>query len=243
MVTGQPLVLLRQDEIGPSGEVRTMFRVQSSGFPLYFASSKYTPSLGGHKTTLYSRQAEVGSVSLEYFQLGKSREIKASTFYTRPNFFSDKLVWRSFEGKQLRWKRDNSGALVLIDHKSRQVLASAQTSLSPAGVPTTTLRIHFSLFSAVSRPPNSRLVVPMSSPSSLSSTESSSSSSSKLKRASFTVTPPTLSYAQPQPEGTKGTTLELVILSLLHQDYQRLEKERQSQQEADQDENREWDPW
>ncbi|GAA5956350.1 hypothetical protein JCM3765_005637 [Sporobolomyces pararoseus] len=230
-----PLVLIRTDEISQRGEVRTTFAETSSGSPVYFATSRYTPSIEGHKTTLYSRQSEVGSVSMDYFQLGRSREIKSTTFYTRPNFFSDKLVWKSFEGKQLRWKRDESGSLILIDHKSRQTLASAQTTISAAGQPMTTLKIHPSLLSSDgrSKQPNSRLVTPLSSPSSISSNESSP----KLKR--MTVAPPTLAYS---PPSEKGTTLELVILSLLHQDYQRLHKERQRQEEADEKSN-EWDPW
>ncbi|GAA5983320.1 hypothetical protein JCM5350_003070 [Sporobolomyces pararoseus] len=235
-----PLVLIRTDEISQHGEVRTTFAESSSGSPVYFATSRYTPSIEGHKTTLYSRQSEVGSVSMDYFQLGRSREIKSTTFYTRPNFFSEKLVWKSFEGKQLRWKRDESGSLILIDHKSRQTLASAQTAISAAGQPMTTLKIHPSLLSNESRnkQPNSRLVTPLSSPSSISSNESSSSP--KLKRVSVAPPPPpTLAYAH---SSEKGMTLELVILSLLHQDYQRLHKERQRQEEADEKSN-EWDPW
>ncbi|GAA5888902.1 hypothetical protein JCM16303_002185 [Sporobolomyces ruberrimus] len=242
--TPAPLVLVRTDEVGLRGEVRTAFRELGSEFPLFFASSEYTPSLEGHKTTLYSRHKQVGSVSLDQFQLGKSREIDSSTFYTRPNFFSDKLVWRSFEGKQLRWKRDQSGSLILIDHKSKQTLATAGTSLSPSGQPRTTLKIHGSLLPAESKVQQSsnRNSIPLSSPSSLSSTDSSSSSfspPSKLKRSSVGTSPATLAYSQPNE---KGTTLELVILSLLHQDYLRMQKEHQKQEEADERSN-EWDPW
>ncbi|GAA6021535.1 hypothetical protein JCM11491_006475 [Sporobolomyces phaffii] len=227
--TAQALTLVRTDEIGQRGEVQTIFRELASGFPVFLASSKYVPRVEGHKTTLYNPQSEVGSVSLDYFQLGRSREIESREFYTRPNFFSDKLVWKSFEGKQLRWKRDESGSLILIDHKTRQTLASAQTSLSPTGQPRNTIKIHPSLLPSESKAqqPNSRLAAPLSSPSSVLSNDSASSN--KLKRSSV-VSPPTLAYSSPHD---KGTTLELVILSLLHQDYLRLAKERQNLEDAD----------
>ncbi|GAA5846208.1 hypothetical protein JCM3766R1_000749 [Sporobolomyces carnicolor] len=275
------LTLIRTDEISRDGQVRTTFREVASDLPLYFAASQYVAAVEGHKTTLYSRHAQVGSVSLDSFQVGSSREIDASTFYTRPSFFSEKLVWKSFEGKQLRWKRDDSGALLLIDHKSRQTLATAHTNLTPSGEPRTILKVHPSLLlTATSRAahptqrpgakPISRTVAPVN-PSPSSSADSSPSPSTKLtKRASGSAAAihsvPTLDYNMsqssnfahppppPSPEQPSrhvdtsksrsgGTTLELVILSLLHQDYQRLDKERQLQIESDARSNHEWDSW
>ncbi|GAA5923699.1 uncharacterized protein JCM15063_003733 [Sporobolomyces koalae] len=255
-MSARPLVLVRTDEIGRRGEVRTTLFDSTCDFPLFTALSQYTPALEGHKTTLYARQSQqVGSVSLDYFQLGKSREIKSTAFYTRANFFSDKLVWRTLEGQQLRWKRDNSGQLILIDHKTRQTLASAQTMLLSTGKSRTTIKIHPSLLPQ-SETPNSRIVTPMESPASISSVETTFAlpvTPTRLKRQSMALlspkspsflqspTPPK-SASSPNRATSGSTTLELVILSLLHQDYLGKERERQMMEEADERSN-EWDPW
>ncbi|GAA5846321.1 hypothetical protein JCM5353_001489, partial [Sporobolomyces roseus] len=113
----------------------------------------------------------------------------------------------------------------------------------------TTLTIHPSLVPSQSFPQYSqrRPFVPLASPSSLSSSDSSSSPprSSKLYRSKpssyLSAVPPPPPASQEVGKATT-TTLDLLILSLLHQDYLRLEKHRQTQEEADERSN-EWDPW
>lgn len=172
------------------------------------------------------------------------------------SFLIESLSWTSADlhstDSSSITRRNN--LLSLLKRPSSTRNQSKPTSDSLARIDTdsrfsrTTLTIHPSLVPSQYLPQHSqqrRPFIPLSSPSSLSSSSDSSSPPSKLHRSNrasyFSAVPPPIQPTNDK-KTTTTTTLDLLILSLLHQDYLRLEKYRQTQEEADERSN-EWDPW
>ncbi|GAA6062610.1 hypothetical protein JCM10212_002204 [Sporobolomyces blumeae] len=241
-MTTTTLKLVRYDSINREGKVKTVFVDSFSEKPVYFAKTERTSALEANRTVLFDtrKPIAVGAVSLDWIQLGNERATKATNFFRRPNFLSEKQVWTTAEGIDVRWKTLQDGTLVLVAHKTKQQLVTVNLQSSAASTtPQLTITINTHLLS----PSSSTLAPPLDYSKRFSTLVPSKKKISKKPDHSPTSTSTSTSTAARCPSATSQTscsTIDLVILSLVHQDYVRADSNRLKQAEADERSN-EWE--
>ncbi|BGP44228.1 hypothetical protein JCM10450v2_000039 [Rhodotorula kratochvilovae] len=225
--------LLRDDSTprkGTCGTRRTrFFDASGDGRVVYSATHAVSRTEGGWETALELEGQPVGRVSLHWLQVGGiDGKIPARSFYRDRGCFNLVAAFQ-LESDWVSWKTAKDGSMALTSIKDGSTLIAVDP-LEHDKALILPPKSRITLFSRRLFPPatSSVAVSPPVRPGLPSSPPPSFTSTSPLPLPSPPLPAPSQSSAlavSPQPDG-RNEQLELVLLTLLHQDYVRVEEVR-----------------
>ncbi|GJN91933.1 hypothetical protein Rhopal_004958-T1 [Rhodotorula paludigena] len=242
------LMLRRIDSLSRSGARKIRFEGS-----VYSASCAFSDRIDQWEITLYRDNVQVGKVVLDSLQVGSNGAVPARKFYRRKGLFSEARTFQ-LGGVKAMWQAGKEGSRQLVNSKSGEVLAKVAPVARDAShaLPLDHITVYSTAIagdSGASHPRSQRSVYPNDTlPSSRSTlapgglayprspcTPSSTASGARSYFSSLQSQPSTSTSAADDKE------LNLILLTLLHQDLLTLEEAREvAEREHEREEMQAW---